>query len=79
MNYTVKNDWKYTAKKGYYFRNGEVISDVLYMGKNDSIDNWEVITEAEKATIEAEIEAKRKEEEKAQALAEIEAKYSEAK
>lgn len=65
MNYTVKNNWKYTAKKGYFFRKDDVISDTLYMGVNDSIDNWEVITAEQKATIEAGIKARRDEELKA--------------
>lgn len=72
MNYTVKNNWKYTAKKGYFFRKDDVISDTLYMGVNDSIDNWEVITAEQKATIEAEIKARREEE-----LKSIEAGYTE--
>lgn len=71
MNYTTTDNWKYTAKKGYYFRKGDIISDCLYLGKSDSIDNWEVITAKQKETIEAEINAKIEAELAEQAKAEV--------
>lgn len=52
MKYTTKDNWKYTANKGYYFYKGDVITDSLYLGAGSTIDEWEVITEAKKAEIE---------------------------
>lgn len=54
MKYTTKDNWKYTANKGHYFRKGDIISDCLYLGDGDTIESWEVITEAQKTEIEAE-------------------------
>ena len=43
----------YPKNKNSYFYNGEtIIAPPLYLGKYDSEDNWEEITEEEKETIE---------------------------
>lgn len=62
MNYNTNNNWHYTTVKGYYFRKGDVISDEIYLGKSDSIDNWTVITEEEKTAFEEEQRMKTEEE-----------------
>jgi hypothetical protein len=36
-----------TAREGYVYTNGETFSTVIRLGKNDSVDNWHEITEAE--------------------------------
>ena len=35
------------ANEGYVFFNGETGGKTLFLGKNDSIDNWRQITEQE--------------------------------
>lgn len=45
---------KLTATDGYILTNGEVYGKEIYLGKNDSPDNWHEITDAEYATIQAE-------------------------
>lgn len=70
MNYKTADNWKYTANKGYYFRKGDIISTCLYLGKTDSIDNWEVITTKQKEAIEAEIKARAEAELAEQAITE---------
>lgn len=51
---------KITATEGKVLTNGEAYSKEIYLGINDSIDNWHEITEAEYEEIikkqEAEIE-----------------------
>ena len=49
---------KITASKGKVLTNGETYSTEIYLGVNDSPDNWGEITEAEYEEIQkAEIEA----------------------
>ena len=38
---------KLTASTGYVLTNGEVYGKEIYLGCNDSPDNWREITEAE--------------------------------
>ena len=38
---------KLTAAEGMVLTNGEAYSEEVYLGKNDSADNWHEITEAE--------------------------------
>lgn len=38
---------KLTASDGMTLTNGEAYGKVIYLGKNDSADNWYEITEAE--------------------------------
>lgn len=49
----------YVADEGFYFYNAEnkVIATQLFLGKNDTIENYTEITEEEKIAIEAEWEA----------------------
>lgn len=35
------------ADEGFYLTNGKTFGKVVYLGKNDSIDNWQEITEEE--------------------------------
>ena len=52
---------KLTPSEGMYLANGETIADgAVYLGKNDSADNWREITAEEKEKIEAEQKAKAK-------------------
>lgn len=37
----------YKADEGMKLTNGETFVDIIYLGKNDSIDNWHEITEEE--------------------------------
>ena len=48
---------KLTATEGHVLTNGEVYSKEIYLGKNDSADNWHEITDEEYAVILAEQEA----------------------
>lgn len=46
------------ADEGYTLTNGDTFGKVVYLGKNDSADNWHEITDAEaQAMQEAEPEA----------------------
>lgn len=54
MNYTTNDNWHYKTNTGYYFKKDDVITDDLFLGKFDSIDNWTVITEEEKTAFEEE-------------------------
>lgn len=36
-----------TAREGYVYTNGSTLGLIIYLGKNDSIDNWYEITEEE--------------------------------
>ena len=45
---------KMTASDGMYLTNGEVYSKEVYLGCNDSPDNWHEITEEEYEKIVAE-------------------------
>ena len=38
---------KVTASEGMWLTNGETYSKEIYLGCNDSIDNWHEITDAE--------------------------------
>ena len=38
---------KVTAAEGMWLTNGETYSKEIYLGVNDSIDNWHEITDAE--------------------------------
>lgn len=42
------------AREGFYLTNGDTFAKVVYLGKNDSPDNWHEVTEAEKEQAEAE-------------------------
>ena len=49
---------KITASEGMMFTNGETYSKEIYLGCNDSPDNWHEITDAEYAEILKEEEEK---------------------
>ena len=52
---------KLTPSEGMYLTNGETIAEgAVYLGKNDSANNWREITAEEKEKIEAEKKAKAK-------------------
>ena len=36
------------AREGFYLTNGDTFAKVVYLGKNDSPDNWHEVTEEEK-------------------------------
>lgn len=42
---------KLTASEGYVLTNGEVYGKEVYLGVNDSAENWHEITDAEYAEI----------------------------
>lgn len=42
---------KLTASEGHMLTNGEVYGKEIYLGKNDSADNWHEITDAEYAEV----------------------------
>ena len=46
---------KLTAAEGMVLTNGEVFSKEIYLGKNDSADNWYEITDAEAERLQAEM------------------------
>lgn len=46
----------YKADDGMKLTNGTAFGVIVYLGNNDSIDNWHEITEEEKARLEAEWE-----------------------
>ena len=48
---------KLTAAEGMTLTNGEAYGKEIYLGKNDSADNWHEITDAEYEKIVAEQEA----------------------
>lgn len=50
----IENQTILKADEGFYLTNGETFAKVVYLGKNDSPDNWSEITEAEKEKIESE-------------------------
>ena len=45
---------KLTAAEGMTLTDGEVFGKEIYLGKNDSADNWHEITDAEAEKIQAE-------------------------
>ena len=47
---------KLTASEGHILTNGDVYGKEVYLGVNDSAENWHEITEAEYAEILAELE-----------------------
>ncbi len=47
---------KLTAAEGMVLTNGEVFSKEIYLGCNDSSDNWHEITDAEAERLQAEAE-----------------------
>lgn len=47
MNITTIELRKLTASSGMVLTNGEAYGREIYLGKNDSPDNWHEITEAE--------------------------------
>ena len=57
MKTTIIELKKLTASKGKVLTNGEVYSKEIYLGVNDSADNWHEITEDEYNNILAEQEA----------------------
>lgn len=52
---------KLTASEGHVLTNGEVYGKEIYLGVNDSANNWHEITDAEYEVILAEQEAAAKE------------------
>lgn len=52
---------KLTASDGHVLTNGDVYGKEIYLGKNDSPDNWHEITDAEYAEILAQQERKMEE------------------
>ena len=46
---------KLIASEGMTLTNGETFSKEVYLGKNDSADNWHEITDAEAERIQAEM------------------------
>ena len=42
---------KLTASEGFVLTNGEAYGKTVYLGKNDSAENWHEITEEEYAAI----------------------------
>ena len=44
---TVENQTVLKADEGKMLTNGETFAMVVYLGKNDSADNWHEINEAE--------------------------------
>ncbi len=42
------------AKTGYVFTNGETFSNIIRLGKNDSVENWHEITEEEAERLQSE-------------------------
>ena len=53
---------KLTATEGHVLTNGETYSKEIYLGKNDSAENWHEITDEEYAVILAVQEAEAEEE-----------------
>ena len=53
---------KLTATEGFVLTDGEAYGKEIYLGKNDSAENWHEITDAEYAEILAKQEAEMKEE-----------------
>ena len=48
-----------TPSEGKYLTNGETVADgAVYLGKNDTVDNWREITAEEKAVWDSEQKAK---------------------
>lgn len=45
---------KLTAAEGMTLTNGEVFGKEVYLGKNDSAENWREITDAEAAELQKE-------------------------
>lgn len=52
---------KLTASEGHVLTNGEVYGKEIYLGVNDSANNWHEITDAEYEVVLAEQEAAAKE------------------
>lgn len=48
---------KLTASEGHVLTNGEAYGKEIWLGKNDSVDNWYEITDAEYSEILAKQEA----------------------
>ncbi len=51
MNMTTIELRKLTATAGMTLTNGEVFGKEVYLGKNDSPDNWREITDREAETL----------------------------
>lgn len=51
----IENQTVLKADEGFYLTNGDTFAKVVYLGKNDSADNWHEVTEEEKEQAEAEI------------------------
>lgn len=49
---------KVTSADGMTLTNGTVFSKEIYLGKNDSLENWNEILDSEAEILRAEIEAK---------------------
>ncbi len=50
MEKTIIELTKVTATEGMVLTNGETYSKEIYLGVNDSVDNWHEITDAEYET-----------------------------
>ncbi len=53
---------KLTASEGYVLTNGDVYGKEVYLGVNDSAENWHEITDAEYAEIVEKLEQQKEEE-----------------
>jgi hypothetical protein len=53
---------KLTASNGYVLTNGDVYGKEVYLGANDSAENWHEITDAEYAEVMAKLEQQTEEE-----------------
>ena len=49
----VENQTVLKADEGFYLTNGDTFVKVVYLGKNDSADNWHEVTEEEKEQFES--------------------------
>ena len=49
---------KLTASKGMTLTNGEAFGKEIYLGKNDSAENWTEITDAEAEEMQKEIQSR---------------------
>lgn len=51
----IENQTILKADENHFLTNGKTFAKVVYLGRNDSVDNWHEITEAEKEQAEQEI------------------------
>ena len=50
----IENGSILKAEEGHFLTNGETFAKIVYLGKNDSINNWTEISESEKQRLENE-------------------------